>query len=141
MGNKATNKLVYRIIKRVNLDLYTEILKSIAIGNLYYKQGKNVTLVFNRNNKLSVVRAIDYLKSLSQLNKHDWSDIDKLTIKYTGNLLLDYFNDYLRTLGIGIYFLSTMRNLRINKKKNYKVGLLTWTYSKLVGKSNLNNEG
>ena len=34
-----------------------------------------------------------------------------------------------------------MRNLRINKKKNYKVGLLTWTYSKLVGKSNLNNEG
>ena len=141
LGNKASNKLVYRIIKRVNLDLYTEILKSIAIGNLYYKQGKNVTLVFNRNNKLSVVRAIDYLKSLSQLNKHDWSDIDKLTIKYTGNLLLDYFNDYLRTLGIGIYFLSTMRNLRINKKKNYKVGLLTWTYSKLVGKSNLNNEG
>ena len=104
LGNKASNKLVYRIIKRVNLDLYTEILKSIAIGNLYYKQGKNVTLVFNRNNKLSVVRAIDYLKYLSQLNKHDWSDIDKLTIKYTGNLLLDYFNDYLRTLGIVIFY-------------------------------------
>ena len=141
LGNKATNKLVYRIIKRVNLDLYTEILKSIAIGNLFLTQGKQVTLVFNKNNKRSVKRVIDYLRSHDQMDKYDWSKVDKLKIKYTGNQVLNYFNDYIRSLGIGIYFLSTIRKLRINKKKNYKVGLLTWTYSKLIGESHINNEG
>ena len=60
--------------------------------------------------------------------------------------LISYNGSYIASLvligvGIGIYFLSTIRKLRINQKKNYKVGLLTWTYSKMVGESNLNNEG
>ena len=141
LGNTANYKLVYRVTKRITIDSYVEILKSFAIAGLYLNEGKVVTLVFKKSFKENVQKVFEYIKKEQTSKKYDWSGINKVSIKYIGFSSLTFIHDYFKTAGIGIYLMSTIRKFRINKKKHYKVGLLTWTNSKTIGNSNFNNEG
>lgn len=141
LGNNADNKLVYRVAKRVTLDTYAEILRSLLTAHLHLNRGNKVTLLFKKNRKEAVNKVLEYLKLKDSTSEYNWHGIEKIHIKYIGSATFSNIKDYFKSLGVGIYFLSSIRKIRINKKENYKIGLLTWTSSKIIGESYLNNEG
>ena len=73
-----------------------------------------------------------WFKLLNYLNKNSTKfpeinfPFNDVEVKFIGLEVIDFFIDYLKSLLIILYFIFSIRNFKKNRKRHFKIGLLSW---------------
>ena len=113
------------IEKKVFLERISYILLLLGASEKFNKE-KSVTLILPQSYKKIWFKLLNYLNKNSTKFPEINFPLNDLDVKFIGLEVIDFFIDYLKSILITLYFIFSIRNLKKNRKRHFKIGLLTW---------------
>ena len=132
--NNDENFILYKHIeKKIYLEKIIHILMLLGVANIFSGLGQ-IKIILPCSYKLLYQNTLDYIKN----NDNKFITINT-NIKpiFLGLEFIDHVKNYFKSLAVILYFLSTIKKIRNNSKKKYKIGLLTWSTALEIDDNNI----
>ena len=118
-------KLYQDIEKKVLLEKITHILLTFGVANKYGSNEK-IYIILPNSYKSIYKTTLEYIiEDKNDIIPHN----KKIRTIFAGNIFLDLFLSFTNSLAVILFFLLSIRSLKMKSKKYFKIGLLAWNAS------------
>ena len=134
LGYKSKDLSIFKDFEnKLNVEAISYILLTLGILKVYGEE--NCTLIFPRKYIKLFYKVILHLNKKNIEIPKNLLVVNPKNVKFIGADFFDFLKDYVITIGVIIYYLSTIRSIGENKIKSFKIGLLTWANALRISNS------